>query len=101
MRSKVEINRSVELLIAHGLDVNSTDQGGWTPLHQAVWAKRKDIAELLLAAGANVNSKDREGRTPLSYALRNNLNDMADLLRRHGATEDFSVRKTTGQCGGQ
>jgi ankyrin repeat protein len=42
----------VEFLLANGADVNARDRlGGWTPLHEAVFWGKKDVAELLRQHG--------------------------------------------------
>jgi len=74
-----------ELLVALGVDVNVTDQGGGvTPLH---WAANSEVAELLLAKGADVNARDAWGRTPLNWAVGSQRTDVVELLRQHGGHE--------------
>ncbi len=55
----------IELLLAHGADVDAADFDGFTPLHLAAAADRAEIAEALIAAGANVEARDRVNFTPL------------------------------------
>lgn len=45
----------LELLIQSAqFDINQQDQWGFTPLHFAVFARRKDCVEAFLSAGASV-----------------------------------------------
>ncbi|MEP6837512.1 MAG: ankyrin repeat domain-containing protein, partial [Bradyrhizobium sp.] len=45
----------VELLLAHGADVNAKDANDVSPLQNAVWNKNKKIVETLLEHKAEVN----------------------------------------------
>ena len=51
----------VELLLAHGAEVNARYSDGYTPLHYAAANGHKDVVELLLANEADVNAKDEHG----------------------------------------
>ena len=61
----VQITR---LLVLKGADVNSTYQGGWTPLHVAAHQGREKIALILLQHGADIMAENDAGRPPLHYA---------------------------------
>jgi len=52
----------VKLLLDNGADPRAVDDGGSTPLHQAV---SPDSIRLLVAAGADVNAADKSGRIPI------------------------------------
>ena len=69
--------------LADGEDMNAIDDG-WTPLCEAAYKGRKEIAELLIAEGADVNAKDGGGNTPLDWAIKYKRTKIADLLRKHG-----------------
>ena len=62
--------RLVQLLLERGADPARGNAHGWTPLHQAAYSGRVDLAELLLAAGAPTDTYARgDGGTPLVIAL--------------------------------
>ena len=62
--------RTVQLLLERGADPARGNAHGWTPLHQAAYSGRVDLAELLIAAGAPTGTYARgDGGTPLVIAL--------------------------------
>ncbi len=62
--------RLVQLLLERGADPSRGNAHGWTPLHQAAYGGRVDLAEMLLAAGAPSTTSARgDGGTPLVVAL--------------------------------
>jgi ankyrin repeat protein len=78
--------RLVALLLERGADPNRGNDHGWTPLHQAGYSNRRDLAEILLAAGARTDLSARgEGGTPLVVALFWGHRDVVDLLGREPA----------------
>lgn len=78
-KSKVDL---VELLLDNGVDVNSRDDGGFSPLHLA---SEKSVAELLIRYGADVNAKDVNGLTPLHVAACSCYMDVAETYIEAGA----------------
>jgi len=56
--------RMIQLLIAHGANVNTGDDEGITPLHCAAYHAYADVAGLLIAHGADVNAKSVRDPTP-------------------------------------
>ncbi len=55
----------LNLLIRHGVPVNSTTVSGLTPLHIAAWNQHKEVVHLLIKAGADVNLATRNNMTAL------------------------------------
>jgi ankyrin repeat protein len=71
----------VRLLLQRGADANRGNDYGWTPLHQAGYGNRRDLAELMLAAGGDLAVSARgDGGTPLAVALFWGHRDVVDLL---------------------
>lgn len=87
----------VELLLAHGANVNLASQNAMrvAPLHSAVAQRRIDIARQLIAHGADVNARQADDFTPLHGAAQNGQAEMVALLLQHGA--DMNARPRDGQ----
>jgi ankyrin repeat protein len=76
----------VRLLLERGADPNRGNDHGWTPLHQAGYSNRRDLAEALLDAGARTDLSARgDGGTPLVLALFWGHREVVDLLGREPA----------------
>lgn len=73
----------VQHLLAKGVDVDSKDEKGRTPLH--IVGGHKEIAEILLQYGADVNAVDNEGFTPLGRAISSDQITTAAFLISKGA----------------
>jgi hypothetical protein len=71
----------VTLLLESGAKVNATNSLGWTPLHEAVFYNRRDVAAALLDAGADATLRTRSGALP--YHL-SGLEEVRALLASHG-----------------
>jgi len=63
-----------------GMDPNSIDNSGMTPLEYAVRYSDEDMAEMLIEQGADVNRLDARGRTALMAAAAYGKTDAAELL---------------------
>ncbi|KAE9554017.1 hypothetical protein FO519_002777 [Halicephalobus sp. NKZ332] len=82
----------VRLLVEKcGYDVNAVDNGGWTPLSEAVDYEQVEVLRYLVHKGANVNTKSMEGlegegmltkggRTPLMEACEKGHSGMIEVL---------------------
>jgi len=67
---------------------NARDSWGWTPLHEAAFENRIDVAKQLLENSANLDSTDNEGETALHWAARENSVGVAKLLLENSANVD-------------
>ncbi|XP_008582665.1 PREDICTED: 2-5A-dependent ribonuclease [Galeopterus variegatus] len=76
----------VQDLLSRGADVNfQEEEGGWTPLHNAVQVNRKDIVELLLDRGADPCLRKRNGATPFIVAGIEGNVELLKLFLSQGA----------------
>src|SRR3954454_2095748 len=76
---------TLRLLLDAGADVAHANAHGWTPLHQAAYGDRADLARLLLDAGAPADVSGRgAGGTPLIVALFWGHHAVVDVLLEAG-----------------
>ena len=78
---------TVELLLDAGAPIEAADDSEYTPLIDAAFWGRDDIAALLIARGAKLDARTRDGTTPLSEAVRCKQKTTIELLKKHGAKE--------------
>ena len=85
----------VRVLLDYGVDVNSRNEDGWTPLYYAPNSYSNDpgAARLLLDRGADPNLGAKDGQTPLHEALKYGWIEMARLLIEHGANVEVKGRR--------
>lgn len=74
---------TIQLLIDAGADVNATQAGGYSPLHQAASAGKIAVVELLLANGARCEALCDQGKTPADYAREHSHPELAQQLKPH------------------
>ena len=75
--------------------VERDGQDGWTPLHLAVAAGRRDAVEALAGAGADLEARTEHGRTPLQVALEH-APELVPVLEGLGARVDAATAAYTG-----
>jgi ankyrin repeat protein len=80
----------IKLLLSHGVDVNSPNFRGDTPLHYSR-ARNKEVVKLLIDNGADVNARNQSGTTILH--LTNNT-EIVELLLESGA--DVNAQNSHG-----
>ena len=76
---------AVQLLLAHGADVNKRMKRGQTALMFASYHGHTELVRLLLQSGADVNA-DFEGDTALIWAKQKGHAEIVNLLITTGAT---------------
>jgi ankyrin repeat protein len=69
-------------LMAHGADVNSSSEDGYSPLGMAANRGSFEAVRLLLEHGAEVNIQDNAGQTPLMLAEPGHLEIIRLLIER-------------------
>ncbi|MHB1021847.1 MAG: ankyrin repeat domain-containing protein [Acidobacteriaceae bacterium] len=72
----------VQALIDCGADVNATQAGGYTALHQAAVAGSEKLVTLLLQAGADPKLRCDQGKTAADYARERGYAELARLLEQ-------------------
>ena len=75
--------RAVEAIVRRGIDVNSRDQRGQTPLMIAAAFGNLVACRVLLAAGADVSAVDEQGRDAGAHAKASQHPDLCRLLADH------------------
>lgn len=75
----------VEFLLNNGVEVNTRDRFGWTPLHYAAQRNNQTLTGTLLDHGATIDATTTDGQTPFHIAIENGCLEIAEYLTRHGA----------------
>jgi uncharacterized protein len=75
----------IEQLLETGVDVNTEDEDGQTPLRCAADAGHTDVTKMLIEHGADVNARGRRGYIALHRAVEKGHTETARLLLEHGA----------------
>jgi ankyrin repeat protein len=76
---------AIEALLEAGADTNEGNDRGSTPLHQAAYSNRSDIAAVLIRNGAALDAEAHgAGGTPLVFALFWGHREVANLLASYG-----------------
>lgn len=82
-----------EVLLRHKANIEAMNLDGWTPLYQAVFLGRIDVARVLLAAGANSNAQDGDEFALLHRAAQGSVN-LVRLLLLYKA--DINIKTKNG-----
>ncbi len=76
---------AVALFLGSGMDVDTRDDRGWTPLMVSAFNGNEEMALLLIRCGADINAKDKAGYGPLHWASFNGYSNVVKLLIEKGA----------------
>lgn len=71
-----------KFLIRLGININTPNKKGETPLWTAITSKKYDLVRLLLDNNANIN-EGYNGHTPLTYACKKNDTNLLNLLLQY------------------
>jgi glutaminase len=72
----------IKTLDAKGIDIDSSDYDGRTPLHVAAAEGHTNIVDYFIETKRNLAPKDRWGGTPMRDAKKNKHNDIVELLQK-------------------
>ena len=89
-------DKVIDLLVGQGINVNSTDHTGQTPLHYAVRTAHFEAVRKLCQLGANPNQRAHwQGLTPLHLAaVVGSTNIINELLKAGG---DPDLKQSRGE----
>jgi ankyrin repeat protein/anti-anti-sigma regulatory factor len=87
--SKVN-TRLIKFLINKGIDVESRDCNGHTPLQLCCRKRHYDALVILLENGANINAKDSMNHSPLYNAILGHKNSCAKMGLNHAALKSLN-----------
>jgi ankyrin repeat protein len=93
--ARVGYVEKVKALLENGVNVDTKDDDGWTPLSVAIREYRVKVVELLLANKADPNSKNGNSEaTPLHVASANGYDTFVKLLL--AAKADVNTKNKAG-----
>ncbi|MBC8217089.1 MAG: ankyrin repeat domain-containing protein, partial [Planctomycetes bacterium] len=75
----------VKSLVEEGVDVDTKDESGWTPLYWAASTAEEEVAEFLIGKGAGIDVRANNNCTPLHQAAFVGAAQLASLLISKGA----------------
>ncbi|KAJ3359296.1 hypothetical protein GGF32_009505 [Allomyces javanicus] len=80
----------VYLYLETGLDPNLPGENGWTPLHEAVSQRHRDVARLLVRRGARATVVTPQGETAADLGRRAGMlaSDITDFLTANASPDD-------------
>ena len=86
----------VEILLSHGADIESVDDIGWTPLHNAVLYNATNGLSVLLRRGVNIKALSSDGETALQLGVLVNCRQIVKILLDHGGN-DLDNKNSSGR----
>lgn len=90
---KESISAMIDFITAKGININTKDNDGATPLHWAAYKGYDEAIRLLIDKGASINETDVNGSTPLHDAARAWSAETVSLLIDNGAYKDSKTNK--------
>ncbi len=81
--SRGDLN-TVVLFVNAGMDIDTPNEQGWTPLMVALFEGREEVALFLIKKGADVNFSDRSGYRPVHWAAFKGYTTVIDEIVARG-----------------
>ena len=76
----------IRILVAHGVDIRTTDDYGFSPCLWAVVSGQTRATYILLSIGADANSTSADGKSALAWAASLGWSSIAEMLVHHDAS---------------
>lgn len=76
---------AVALFLSSGVDIDTRDERGWTPLMMSSFNGNEEVALLLIRSCADIHAKDTGGYGSLHWAAFNGYGNVVKLLVEKGA----------------
>lgn len=87
-------NEICEYLLLTGVDINSKDREGKTPLMNAIYGKHPETANIFINKGADMNEQEINGWTALMFAaMQGDLESVSNLIE---AGADVNLKTNDG-----
>ncbi|KAK3605476.1 hypothetical protein CHS0354_001462 [Potamilus streckersoni] len=95
---KTSVSDVVETLVKHGVDINSCDYDGITPLHYAVRQKKLKVIETLILLGSDPSIRTKTGETAIHRSTINAeiLEVVLQTMNGLGKTVDLNAKDIFG-----
>ncbi|XP_029952197.1 protein phosphatase 1 regulatory subunit 12A isoform X2 [Salarias fasciatus] len=84
----------LKVLLQCGVDVNSRDIDGWTPLHAAAHWGQEEVCTLLADNMCNMGAVNNVGQTPLDVADENLADTLEELQKKQNALRSEIEKQT-------
>lgn len=95
--SKLSRDKTIEILLSIGHEVNSLGINGYSPLYIACEHGYDSTVKLLLQNRADANLRDNEGVSPLFKASENGHCSIVESLLANGNNVDVNLRNNNGE----
>lgn len=86
---------TIEILLEYGANIDAMDEGGNTPLMDAIRSADYSIADFLIARGADINRQDTASETVLHEAVQLNALRRIDFCLHYGS--DPNIKNIIGE----
>uniref|UniRef100_H3BYQ6 Protein phosphatase 1 regulatory subunit n=1 Tax=Tetraodon nigroviridis TaxID=99883 RepID=H3BYQ6_TETNG len=84
----------LKVLLRCGVDVNSRDVDGWTPLHAAAHWGQEEVCGLLADSMCDMGAVNNVGQTPLDVADENLADALEELQKKQNALRSEKEKQT-------